>query len=194
MVETDLMLKSLSLKPFSWHSWHLAFRRCLANLARYFHSFSQIQIWHAISTVFANSNLARYYHSFSQNQIWHAISTVFSANSNLARYFHFFLQIQIWNSISTVFRKFTLRFACYIHGFPANLRAKMQSPPLQAIFVVGKHPKCADWYFLVKRRLVESYTCRLVESWRVSRLVETCRVLRLVKSYDLSRVKTCRDW
>ena len=102
------------------------------------------QIWHAISTVFANSNLARYYHSFSQNQIWHAISTVFSANSNLARYFHFFLQIQIWNSISTVFRKFMLRFACYIHGFPANLRAKMQSPPLQAIFVVGKHPKCAD--------------------------------------------------
>ena len=114
---------SLYPKPFSWHSWHLAFRRCLANLARYFHSFSQIQIWHAISTVFANSNLARYYHSFSQNQIWHAISTVFSANSNLARYFHFFfanpnLELyfhsfsQIHASLCMLYSRFSRKFAC----------------------------------------------------------------------------------
>ena len=152
-----------------------------SNLARYFHSFRKFKSSTLLSQFFAKSNMARYFHSFFRK---------FKSGT----LFPFFLQIQIWNSISTVFRKFMLRFACYIHGFPANLRAKMQSPPLQAIFVVGKHPKCADWYFLVKRRLVESYTCRLVESWRVSRLVETCRVLRLVKSYDLSRVKTCRDW
>ena len=103
MVETDLMLKSLSLKPFSWHSWHLAFRRCLANLARYFHSFRKFKSGALFSQFFAKSNLA-----------------------------------------------------CYIHGFPANLRAKMQSPALQAIYVVGKYPKCADWYFLVKQRLAQS--------------------------------------
>lgn len=103
---------SLYPKPFSWHSWHLAFRRCLANLARYFHSFSQIQIWHAISTVFANSNLARYYHSFSQNQIWHAISTVFSANSNLARYFHFFCK----SKSGTLFPQFFANSCFALHA------------------------------------------------------------------------------
>ena len=122
---------SLYPKPFSWHSWHLAFRRCLANLARYFHSFRKFKSSTLLSQFFAKSNMARYFHSFFRK---------FKSGT----LFPFFLQIQIWNSISTVFRKFMLRFACYIHGFPANLRAKMQSPPLQAIFVVGKHPKCAD--------------------------------------------------
>ena len=70
------------------------------------------QIWHAISTVFANSNLARYYHSFSQNQIWHAISTVFSANSNLARYFHFFCK----SKSGTLFPQFFANSCFALHA------------------------------------------------------------------------------
>ena len=50
------------------------------------------QIWHAISTVFANSNLARYYHSFSQIKY----GTLFP---------QFFPQIQIWHAISIFFCK-----------------------------------------------------------------------------------------